>query len=213
MSTRTESDGWRPRFGKSRVIDVLVGSRRAEVVERGLDRLSTHGILKAEGAGYLKALFVEMERAGLIGRTEGEYPLVELTSAGETVMRNRTAASLSWPDRRRRDRTREASRSPVADTVPEYDEVLFEALRKCRRNLSMDGGNLPAYTIFNDRTLKEMASIMPLNVDDALKVSGIGAVKARRWFHHFQPLIAAHAAEKENGNVSGNNLGGEAIFT
>jgi ATP-dependent DNA helicase RecQ len=211
MSTRTGPGQWRPRFGKSRVIDVLLGSRRAEVRERQLDRLSTHGILKETGSAYLKALFVEIERSGLIGRSDGEYPLVVLTASGEAVMKNEMSATLAWPELRTRSRAGGDTENLAATT--EFDKTLFEALRTCRRNLSNEGGNLPAYTIFNDRTLKEMAAKLPLNAEDAVKISGIGAVKVRRWFHHFVPLIAAHVANPGAPDGTAEPPRDEALFT
>lgn len=95
-------EGWRPRWGKGRIMQMLLGSRDKTVLSAGLDRLSTYGLLKEYGESYVRALFREMERAGLVVSVRKDVfkPLLTLTSLGDTVMRDQTPFKMLWPARR-----------------------------------------------------------------------------------------------------------------
>ena len=97
---RREPDGaWVPRFGKGRIIAMLLGSKSREVVDAGLDELTTYGLLKSTGNAGIHQLFKEMERLGLVETvTEENYPLVRITEGGAEIMRKGGSVKLQWPD-------------------------------------------------------------------------------------------------------------------
>ena len=101
MSWRGGPEGWRPRWGKTRIMQMLLGSRDARLLNAGLDRLSTYGLLKAHGETYVRSLFREMERAGLLisVRKDAFKPLLTLTPFGETVMRDEAPFKMLWPSK------------------------------------------------------------------------------------------------------------------
>ena len=82
MSTRTMS-GWQPKFGRGRIVQTLVGSRSREIIDARLDQLSTYGLLKNEGVAYSHQLLRELQDAGMLVSTGGQYPMVTLTGRGE----------------------------------------------------------------------------------------------------------------------------------
>ena len=96
MSRRTEL-GWEARFGRGRIVQMLAGSRSQEILSAGLDKLSTHGILKDKGAGYLNSLMRSLADAGLVVTVTREFPLLTLTARGEKVMRGDIKFQLVWP--------------------------------------------------------------------------------------------------------------------
>ena len=96
MSRRTEL-GWEARFGRGRIVQMLAGSRSQEILSAGLDKLSTHGILKDKGAGYLNSLMRSLADAGLVVTVAREFPLLTLTARGEKVMRGDMKFQLVWP--------------------------------------------------------------------------------------------------------------------
>ena len=98
-SRRGETGRALPRFGANRIILMLMGSRRSQVVDAGLDSLSTFGILKSQGVVFLKALFKEMERSRLIQATADEYRMISLTPLGEDVMRGKEKVKLAFPSK------------------------------------------------------------------------------------------------------------------
>lgn len=182
MSLR-DGGGWLGRYGRGRIIQVLLGSRSREILEAGLDRLSTHGLLKEYGAAYLQALFRELVNAGLIVASPGPYPLVSLTGRGDEVMRGRKNYTLLWPDLPgRSDRGGSATVEP---DLP-YDTALFDTLRTLRAELARKEG-VPAYRIFPDATLKAFARSKPTTRASAMGVKGVGESKAK---HYLEPFLA-----------------------
>ncbi len=98
-SHRGETGEALPRFGANRIILMLTGSRRSQVVDAGLDSLSTFGILKKQGVAFVKALFKEMERSRLIQATADEYRMISLTPLGADVMRGKKKVKLAFPEK------------------------------------------------------------------------------------------------------------------
>lgn len=98
---RKEEGRYVARFGRRKIIAMLVGSKSAELEAGGLNTLSTFGLLAEAGEGYTRDLFDVMEKAGLVVTdTSGEYPLLGLTGDGEAVMRGEQTALLDWPGAR-----------------------------------------------------------------------------------------------------------------
>ena len=100
MSWRDSTTKWRARWGKSRIIQMLLGSRNAPLLKAGIDKIPTYGLLKTLGEVYVKALFLEMERAGLVVTVrKNEFTiLLTLTRLGGSVMWNKTAYKMRWPE-------------------------------------------------------------------------------------------------------------------
>lgn len=96
MSWR-RGQAWEGRFGRQRILQVLLGSRSKAVLAAGLDQLSTHGILATESEAYLGELLRELIEAGLACTSPGQYPTISLTPAGESVMRGAENYRLHWP--------------------------------------------------------------------------------------------------------------------
>ena len=77
MSYKRSDGGWEGRYGKGRIIQMLVGSKSKEIVDAGLDQLTTYGMLRSLGTQALHPMFIELEKQGLIESTGGEYPKVD----------------------------------------------------------------------------------------------------------------------------------------
>ncbi len=88
----------RGRFGLAKVLQVLRGSKAQEIVDRGLDRLSTHGLLKDHGQTYLRGILEELIRDGCVRVSSGEYPVISITRRGRRVMLRQEPVELSWPN-------------------------------------------------------------------------------------------------------------------
>ncbi len=181
MSRRT-ADGWEGRFGRGRIVQMLAGSRSQEVLTAGHDRLSTYGILKDRGTGFLNALMRSLGDAGLVRTETGEYPLLTLTPLGDRVMRGETTCQIVWPE------ADSASRKEIALKDHGFDEVLFSRLRDLRTKIAKRE-SVPPYVVFGNKTLEALVRYRPRTVDDAMQVPGIGAAKAQRYLPQFLKLI------------------------
>jgi len=179
MSRRT-AEGWQPRFGRGRIAQMLAGSRSQEVLTAGLDRLSTYGILRGTGAGFILNLMRSLADAGLIVTITGEYPLVTLTPLGEQVMRGESTVPLVWPA---------AAADPPKPSLDDhgFDPQLYSMLRDIRNRIAKKE-HLPPYMIFSNRTLEAITRYRPTTTEEALEVPGIGVGKLQR---HAAPFLEA----------------------
>lgn len=198
MCHRSEN-GWIPRFGRGRIIAMLVGSRSREVLDARLDELTTYGMLKAVGTPALQTLFREMESHGLVETiTEGEFPLVRLTTKGAEVMRKGGPVRLAWPDfRKQAPSDPRGIKSDVTDSSGlstaelGFDEKLFEKLKKKRAAVAARDG-MPPFMIFHNNTLEFFTRLKPKSVEAAMKIRGVGEQKASRWLPEFLEVIRKH---------------------
>jgi ATP-dependent DNA helicase RecQ len=186
MCHRTK-EGFVPRFGRNRVIQVLVGGHGKEVVEAGLNELSTYGLLKQKSTYYLQELFREMEEAELIYSTHGQYPMIGLAELGVAVMQNVASFDLVWPEERRSRKGKEVVREPENEAP--FDRDLYEVLRRTRAALAQEQGAVPHYVIFPDETLKAFARLKPSSIETARRIRGVGEVKASKYMGVFLRVI------------------------
>jgi ATP-dependent DNA helicase RecQ len=191
MSAKINGE-WQPRFGRGRIVQTLVGSRSQEIVNAQLDRLSTHGLLKSEGVAYLNQLLRELQDVGMLVSSGGQYPMVTLTRRGDEVMKGHDDYQLRWPQRTRteksaarKSRTKETS---LEEMLP-VDAEILERLKRLRLDLAREQGNVPAYIIFPDETLRAFARLKPASIEAGRKIRGVGEVKARRYLPAFIEAI------------------------
>jgi ATP-dependent DNA helicase RecQ len=192
MCYRTK-EGFTPRFGRNRVIQVLVGSRGREVLDAGLHELTTYGLLKQKSPNYLHELFREMEEAKLIYSTAGQFPMVGLAQLGVAVMQNTASFDLVWPEERRSRKQKEVVQAPENEAP--FDRDLYEILRKTRAALAQEQGGVPHYLIFPDETLKAFARLKPSSIESARRIRGVGEVKAARYMGQFLEAIHEYGSE------------------
>jgi ATP-dependent DNA helicase RecQ len=192
--SRRGSDGWEGRYGKGRIIQMLVGSKSKEIVDAGLDQLTTYGLLRDLGSQRLHPLFAEMEKAGLIVTSTGEYPVVTLTDRGAEVMRKGGVQSLRWPDLSTAPAALKTGARDGGPALQElgFDEALFEKLKR-HRNAVAQAEGVPAYVIFSNQTLEFLTRLRPRTMEQALKIRGIGEKKAREYLTDFLRIIERHA--------------------
>jgi ATP-dependent DNA helicase RecQ len=168
------------KFGAGQIVDILLGRKTAKVIQFDHDQLSVFGIgeelAEAEWRGVVRQLLSQ----GLIA-VEGEYGTLVLTEASGTVLRRerdvplrkeapKPAASRSSAPKGERKAKAAAAELP-AELVP-----AFEALRAWRGEQAREQG-VPAYVIFHDATLREIATVWPTSVKDLGGISGVGEKK------------------------------------
>ena len=180
MSRRT-ANGWEPKFGRGRIVQMLAGSKSQEIISARLDQLTTYGILREKGAGYLNSLMRSLSDAGLVVTVTGEFPLLTLTPLGDKVMRGEAKFQLVWPDP-------EAGRKEVALKDHGFDGQLYSMLRDIREKIAKRE-DVPSYVVFGNKTLEALARYQPVNAEEALHVPGIGAAKVQRYATPFLEAI------------------------
>jgi ATP-dependent DNA helicase RecQ len=179
------------RYGAGYVVDVLRGTGLDKVMRRGHDDLSVFKLLANLSKGELTDLVWQLVHLELLVRASGEYPILMLSERGVAVMRGEGDVSLIAPPRR-----------PVRGAAGEaqswegVDRGLFDRLRSLRRQLAVERG-VPAYVVFGDASLREMARIRPSSREQLLEVKGVGDRKLAEYGGAF--LGAIGAWQVENG--------------
>ncbi len=187
-------EGFVPRFGRNRVIQVLVGSQNKEILDAGLNELTTYGLLKKQSPIYLHELFREMEEAEFIYSTGGQYPMIGLADLGVSVMHNSASFQLAWPEDHKPRKRKEPDARKAKSDAP-FDHVLYEELRSVRAVIANEQGGLPHYFIFSEETLKAFARLKPTSVESARRIRGVGEVKATKYLGPFLRAIEKFATE------------------
>lgn len=176
------------RFGVKLVAGVLKGSKDKRILEYGLQRLSTYGLMKnhpeKEIVGYMQTLIAD----GYLKLTEGKYPLVQLQQKAVPVLNQGAKVMLKVPRRQVDERK---------------DDVLFEEFRALRRTISQTEG-VPPYVIFSDSTLRALSAACPKDRTSMLAIKGVGEMKFEKYGQAFLEVCRAHvvsAAPIDAGGV------------
>jgi ATP-dependent DNA helicase RecQ len=167
------------RFGATHVASVLRGHASDAVLARGHEKLSTFGLLPNASVTEVRGYIEQLAGLGLLQQVGEEYPVLALTPAGTTLLKDETSfpgLALARQRPPRKDRTRAQSRVE-AESWQDVDRELFERLRAVRLDIARARG-VPPYVIFHDATLREMARLRPTSMSALLGVKGVGARKA-----------------------------------
>ena len=178
MSNR-RAGAWEAKFGRGKIILMLTGSQSQEVMNAGLNRLTTYGILKSEGTAFLNELFPALTDAGLVQTVRrGDYPLLVLTQRGEQVMHGKRSCKMIWPSRK------------IATAVDDgpFDSRVYARLADLRSKISKEEG-CPPYMVFSNRALEGMARSIPDNRESLLQIPGIGPAKVEQYGELFLGLL------------------------
>ncbi len=161
-------------FGLNHIADLLRGADTEAIRQRSHNELSTYGIGRELKRDAWQAIGRELLRLGLIESAPGKFATLSLTPAGREALRHRTPITLT-----KQIEVVAQSRDQKARVgAIECDEVLFERLRDLRRKLA-DERNVPAYVIFSDVSLREMARNYPTTATEFRRTPGVGEQKLK----------------------------------
>ena len=170
------------RFGAGHLIDILLGTATDKVRQRGHDRLPTFGAGRELDRRAWQGIFRGMQARDLVRPDPARHGALRMTEAARPVLRGETPVEL-------RREVPTARTAPVAKAlVAEEDAPLLSALKARRRALA-DAAEVPAYVVFSDRTLIEMAERRPATLDAMAGISGVGAVKLERYGRAFLEVV------------------------
>jgi len=184
-------------FGLNHVVDVLRGADTEAVRQRGHNELSTYGIGRDLKRESWQAIGRELLRLGLVECAPGRFATLSLTPAGLETLRTRTPVTLT----KQVDIVEKVARSRIG--AIECDESLFERLRALRRRLADERG-VPAYIIFSDVSLREMARNYPTNMGEFRRIAGVGEQKLKDFAEPFLSEIRAYLTTNERRTFTEN---------
>ncbi|MCX5762836.1 MAG: DNA helicase RecQ [Gemmatimonadetes bacterium] len=163
------------RFGAMHVIDVLRGDDTEKVQHWRHTELSTFGIGAERGSQEWRAIIRQAIALGLLVVDHDQYSALKLTGAARGVLTGGQRVQLrEW---RKAEKPKKGKRSAgVADDLPSEAQDVYERLRTWRKEMAAEHG-VPAYVIFHDATLKEIARVRPGSMRELGGISGVGAKK------------------------------------
>ncbi|WP_164963536.1 DNA helicase RecQ [Rubrivivax sp. JA1026] len=167
------------RFGAGHLVDVLRGKQTDKVAQYGHETLSTFGIGADVAETQWRGVLRQLIALGHL-RTEGEFNTLELTASAREVLRGEVQLLLrvpaETPRRGRTTRTRASADKPPPLPLDEAATARFTALKAWRGEVAREH-NVPAYVVFHDATLAEMARERPASLDELATISGVGTKK------------------------------------
>jgi ATP-dependent DNA helicase RecQ len=182
-------------FGLNHIVDVLRGADTEAIRQRSHNELSTYGIGRELKRDAWQAIGRELLRLGLIECAPGKFATLSLTPAGRDALRHRTPITLT-------KQIEVVSRDQKARAgAIECDEALFEHLRGLRRKLA-DERNVPAYVIFSDVSLREMARNYPTTATEFRRIAGVGEQKLKDFAEAFLSEIKNYLAANPRRTLS-----------
>jgi ATP-dependent DNA helicase RecQ len=158
-------------YGATYVRDVLRGANTQVVRQRGHDQLSTFGLLRALHEKSITNIIYQLVDQGLLTRSEGERPVLQLSGESLDVLRGDRDVQLVEPGAVPIHKTKLAE-----DAWAGVDRGLFDHLRELRRTIAAER-SVPAYVIFSDAVLRELARVRPTRVEHMQRVQGVGEKK------------------------------------
>ncbi|MFD5326300.1 DNA helicase RecQ [Streptomyces sp. NPDC127092] len=189
----------RQKFGAGQIIDILQGKKTAKVIQFDHDQLSVFGVGADLSTAEWRGVVRQLLALGLLA-VEGDYGTLVLTDGSGEVLGGRRQVPLrkeTAPARPSRKESGSASRSGkgarVPVDLPAAAVPVFEALRAWRAATAREQG-VPAYVVFHDATLREIATRLPTTVEELGTVGGVGEAKLAKYGEGLLDALAEYAA-------------------
>ncbi|HAR64085.1 MAG: DNA helicase RecQ [Candidatus Margulisiibacteriota bacterium] len=175
----------RQQYGINYVIEVLSGSKKKEIFERGHEELSVYNLMPEFNKNQLRHYIHSLINMGYLV-VEGEYPVLRLTPGSKEVLAGARTVYFKHIVARK-----EKKKAKVYGAA--CDPVLFDSLRAVRLNYARKE-HVPPFCIFGDKTLIEMCTFFPQNIDEMLSINGVGSVKADKYATGFIEVIQEYCS-------------------
>jgi ATP-dependent DNA helicase RecQ len=183
------------RFGMEHLVALLLGERTENILKFNHDRLPTFGVGAGRKAGEWRSIFRQLSATGLIAQDLMEHGRWWVTDEGWRVLKGQATIELrkdmgTGAAAKGSKRDRKAAAASVV--VSEADVALLEALKALRAKLAQVQ-KVPAYVVFSDRTLVELATHRPDGPRAMREIHGVGDTKLERYGAAFLEVVQAHA--------------------
>ncbi|MEV7529415.1 DNA helicase RecQ [Streptomyces hydrogenans] len=172
----------RQKFGAGQIIDILQGKKTAKVIQFDHDNLSVFGIGADLGTPEWRGVVRQLLAQGLLA-VEGDYGTLVLTEASGDVLGGRRQVPMRKETAKaapRKESGGRSGKSRVPVDLPAAAVPVFEALRAWRAATAREQG-VPAYVVFHDATLREIATSLPRSVAELGTVGGVGEAKLAKY--------------------------------
>lgn len=184
------------RYGTEHLVQILLGNTTDAILRSEHDRLPTFGVGKDRDANSWRSIFRQLYGAGLIELDIAGHGGWFITDAGRLVLRGQSRVEMRQESlSAKRDRNRRSGSSMAEAALQPSDQRLLSALKDLRRQLATELQQ-PAYVIFSDRTLLELAAKRPTSLYRLTDIHGIGQAKLERFGQAFLDVVLAHEDDR-----------------
>ncbi len=173
------------RFGARHAINIVLGKENKRILECGHNQLPTFGCGSDHDAPYWHRVLDALLAQGMAVITDPTFPIPQVTPLGWETLRGQRQCFIV--------RGEETARQSARRRRPE-DDPLFLLLRDERKRLAAEA-QVPPYVVFSDRTLREMAALVPLSGEALLQVHGVGSRKLESYGQEFLSLLVKWSAD------------------
>lgn len=171
------------------IVDILRGNCGMELLEKHYDELKTYGVGNTTPAFKWKAYIMQLVHLGAVVKSYAQNQPLSVSPYGWKILRGETKVELALVKERENEPVPRKEKARDAEEAPSADETLFETLRTLRRELSRKEG-VPAYCIFSDKVLSEIAAQKPLSLEEFAEIPGVGKFKLQKYGEIFVQEIA-----------------------
>ncbi|RBP66783.1 RecQ-like ATP-dependent DNA helicase [Alkalibaculum bacchi] len=181
------------KFGLTTVIQVLRGSKNKKLLKWNLNQISTYGIMPEYSESSIREITMILVSKGYINITTDQFPVLKLAPSSRDVLKG----NKQIYHKKHLLESKELNKNRHTDNAPKsFDQEFYEELRELRYAISQEK-TLAPFMIFNDVTLREMASYFPQDKSSMLKLKGMGAKKYENYGERFLHKIIEYAEAKD----------------
>ena len=181
------------RFGSDYTTLVLIGSKEKRILENGHDELTTYGLLSDFTRGNVRDWVEQLVGQGYLAKT-GEYNVLTMTTAGWELIKGNVKPRLLEPLMKKESRKKSKTKAE-AKSWEGVDSGLFEELRDIRKTIA-DTKGVPAFVVFGDASLRDMARKRPSTGHRFLEIHGVGQKKRKDYGETFVNAITRYCEEE-----------------
>ena len=181
-------------LGETMLVLVLAGSKDKTLLAREYDLLPTYGIMKDVKRPLLREYVRELVKQGYLQRPPGDYDVLITTEKADKVLFQNE--QVLWRHAGQKKHTPQRQKTAVSGKPGAADQDLFDRLRTLRTELARQA-RVPAYVIFHDATLLNIASAKPSTEAELLAISGVGEQKAKKYGQAVLAVIAEWKQEQQ----------------
>ena len=188
-------DANRMYYGVSTIIDILRGAKNQKILSKGLNQNPEYGTLSQITVARLRQIIQELMYQGYLELSGDQYPVIQTTrKSAEFQQNNRTFVMKLAKEKEqeevsgRKQKRGSRKKAGAAAMLSEKDLELFETLRVLRREIAGEE-KVPPYMIFSDKTLALMSAAHPENLEEMLRISGVGEFKLQKYGERFLQVI------------------------
>ncbi len=195
----------REQVGLGLLVDILRGSGRKDIRDRGYDQIKTFGAGRDIPTFTWQNYLSQLINLGYLDIAYDQYGVLRLTPASQRVLFEKETVELVRPATLKERKEKEKEQVKKKTKAERVRDELFEVLRQLRRKLAQEKG-VPPYIIFSDATLEEMAASKPVNDEELKAVSGVGDRKLQLYGDAFMEVILEYQAQKGKAKVGSSHL-------